>query len=62
MTIGIGQGFGLVGAGFLAGVALFIWLADRASRRYGTDEGCLTAIFVSVLMFGCGFLLWLAFS
>jgi hypothetical protein len=62
MTIGIGQGFGLVGAGILAGVALFIWLADRVSRRYGAGEGCLTTTFVSLLMFGCGFLLWLALS
>lgn len=62
MTIGIGQAFGLVGAGLLAGIALFIWFADRVSRRYGGSDGCLTTFFVSLSMLGCGLLLWLALS
>lgn len=65
MTIGIVQGFGLVGAGVLAGISLFIWFADRVSRRYGEPDslsGCMTTIIVSALMFGCFFLLWLVIS
>lgn len=65
MTIGIGQAFCLVGAGLLAGFGLFVWLADRLSRRYGEFDsfsGCLTALFVSVSMLGSGLLLWMALS
>lgn len=65
MTIGFVQAFELVGAGLLAGIGLFIWFADRVARRYGHVDslsGCMTTIIVSVLMFGCFFLLWLVIS
>lgn len=65
MTIGFVQGFGLVGAGLLAGIGLFIWFADRVSRRYGEIDPMsrfMTTLVVSVLMFGCFFLLWLVIS
>lgn len=65
MAIGFVQGFGLLGAGVLAGISLFIWFADRVSQSYGEIDPMsrwMTTLIVSVLMFGCFFLLWLVIS
>ncbi len=64
MTIGFEQAFGLVGVGMLAGIGLFVWIANRVSRHYekiDPSEGCLTTFFVTVMAFGCLLLLWLIF-
>ncbi|HNS03084.1 MAG TPA: hypothetical protein PKM78_11965 [Anaerolineae bacterium] len=65
MTIGLGQAFGLVGVGMLAGMGLLVWMAEKVSRRYGagnSTESCFTVLFVTAMAFGCLFLLWLVFS
>lgn len=63
MTFGFVQAFELVGAGLLAGIGLFVWFADRVSRRYGEIDslsGCMTTVIVTALLSACIFLLWLA--